>query len=122
MSLWQLMRWLGHRTEETTRHYVDADIPKVAVKVAEGSFLQQNLASIPVLIDNAVVSGSASWGHPWKFFDLGAWLLYPTRMGSMSASDGLREVRFLRTKVFNQDAPFGGQWQPDPNARIHHAR
>jgi len=71
MSLWQLMRWLGHRTEETTRHYVDADIPKVAVKVAEGSFLQQNLASIPVLIDNAVVSGSASWGHPWKFFDLG---------------------------------------------------
>ncbi|MBV9691665.1 MAG: site-specific integrase [Ktedonobacteraceae bacterium] len=72
MSLWQLMRWLGHRTEETTRHYVDADITKVAVKVAEGSFLQQNLASIPVLIDNdAVVSGAASQGQPWKFFDLG---------------------------------------------------
>ncbi len=72
MSLWQLMRWLGHRTEETTRNYVDADITRVAVKVAEGSFLQQNLASIPVLIDNdAVVSGVASQGQPWKFFDLG---------------------------------------------------
>ena len=72
MSLWQLMRWLGHRTEATTRNYVDADITKVAVKVAEGSFLQQNLASIPVLIDNdAVMSGAASSGQPWKYFDLG---------------------------------------------------
>jgi integrase len=72
MSLWQLMRWLGHRTEETTRHYVDADITKAAVKIAEGSFFQQNLASIPVLIDNAaVVSGAASAGQPWKYFDLG---------------------------------------------------
>lgn len=72
MSLWQLMRWLGHRTEATTRSYVDADITKVAVKIAEGSFLQQNLASIPVLIDNeAVTSGAASSGQPWKFFDLG---------------------------------------------------
>jgi integrase len=72
MSLWQLMRWLGHRTEETTRYYVDADMTKVAVKVAEGSFLQQNLASIPVLIDNdAVMSGAASSGQPWKYFDLG---------------------------------------------------
>jgi len=72
MSLWQLMRWLGHRTEATTRNYVDADITKVAVKVAEGSFLQQNLASIPVLIDNdAVMSGTASSGQPWKYFDLG---------------------------------------------------
>ncbi|HEY4385681.1 MAG TPA: hypothetical protein VGN34_14585 [Ktedonobacteraceae bacterium] len=66
------MRWLGHRTEATTRNYVDADITKVAVKIAEGSFLQQNLASIPVLIDNdAVTSGAASSGQPWKFFDLG---------------------------------------------------
>jgi hypothetical protein len=72
MSLWQLMRWLGHRTETTTRNYVDADITKVAVKVAEGSFLQQNLASIPVLIDNdAVMSGAASSEQPWKYFDLG---------------------------------------------------
>jgi integrase len=72
MSLWQLMRWLGHRTEATTRNYVDADMTKVAVKVAEGSFLQQNLASIPVFIDHgAISSGAASKGQPWKYFDLG---------------------------------------------------
>ena len=66
------MRWLSHRTEETTRHYVDTDMTKVAVKVAEGSFLQQNLASIPVLIDNdAITSGAALQGQPRKFFDLG---------------------------------------------------
>ncbi|MBO0780855.1 MAG: tyrosine-type recombinase/integrase [Ktedonobacteraceae bacterium] len=34
MSIFQLMRWLGHRTAETTRYYVDADMTKVAVKVA----------------------------------------------------------------------------------------
>jgi hypothetical protein len=67
------MRWLSHRTEAITRNYVNADITKVAVKIAEGSFLQQNLASIPVLIDNnAVVSESASAGLPWKYFGPGA--------------------------------------------------
>ena len=72
MSLWQLMRWLGHRTEATTRNYVSADLTKVAVKIAEGSFFQQNLASIPVVIDTeAVTSGRAAQGEPWKFFDLG---------------------------------------------------
>lgn len=72
MSLVQLMRWLGHRTVETTRSYVEADATKVAVKIAQGSLLQQNLATIPVLIDNDVIgSGAAARGEPWKYFDLG---------------------------------------------------
>lgn len=72
MSLWQLMQWLGHRSEESTRSYVQVDITKMAVKIAAGSFLQQNLASIPVLIDNeAVTSGAAAHGEPWKYYDLG---------------------------------------------------
>lgn len=72
LSLWQMMRWLGHRTEHSTRSYVDVDLTKLAVKIAGNNFLERNAASIPVLVDNdAVVSGAAAAGEPWKYFDLG---------------------------------------------------
>lgn len=72
MTLIQLMKWLGHANPDSTRNYVQADVSKMAVKVAEGSFFQQNLASIPVIIDTeAIRDGSAAGGVPWKYFDLG---------------------------------------------------
>jgi integrase len=72
MSIWQLMRWLGHRSAQTTRNYVDVDMTKLTLKIAEGSALQQQLATIPVLIDqDAVVNGAAGQGEAWKYFDLG---------------------------------------------------
>lgn len=72
MTLIQLMKWLGHANPDSTRNYVQADVSKMAVKVAEGSFFQQNLASIPVIIDtDAIRDGSAAGGAPWKYFDLG---------------------------------------------------
>lgn len=72
MTLIQLMKWLGHQNPDSTRNYVQADISKMAVKVAEGSFFQQNLASVPVIIDtDAIRNGAAANGEPWKYFDLG---------------------------------------------------
>ena len=83
MSLIQLMKWLGHSNPDSTRNYVQADVGKMAVKVAENSFFQQNLASIPVIIDtDAICNGSAADGAPWKYFDLGHGLCKLTEWSS----------------------------------------
>jgi SAM-dependent methyltransferase len=51
---------------------VDVDMTKLTLKIAQGSVLQQQLATIPVLIDqDAVVNGAAGQGEAWKYFDLG---------------------------------------------------
>lgn len=68
MTLIQLMKWLGHRNPDSTRNYVEADVSKMAVKVADGSFFQQNLASVPVIIDSEAIRNQET---TWKYFDLG---------------------------------------------------
>ena len=58
---------------------VQVDPTKLASKVAKAGYLEQNLATIEVLLDQeAVLSGAASRGECWKYYDLGqGWCTNP---------------------------------------------
>ncbi len=72
LSLYELMEYLGHKQLSSTQHYVKIDQTKLASSVAKAGYLEQNLATIEVLLDqDAVLSGAAAQGTPWKFYDLG---------------------------------------------------
>lgn len=45
---------------------------KLAKKFSEAGYFERNVRTIEVLIDkDAVISGAASRGEPWQYFDLG---------------------------------------------------
>jgi integrase len=72
MSLAELQAWLGHRTPESTRHYVAVTPTKQAKSYAEAGYLDQNQRLINVLIDQeAVRSGAAHRGEAWRYYDVG---------------------------------------------------
>ena len=88
LSLYELMEYLGHKQLSSTQHYAKVDPTKLASSVAKAGYLEQNLATIEVLLDqDAVLSGAAAQGTPWKFYDLGHgycthtfWATCPHRM------------------------------------------
>jgi hypothetical protein len=72
MSLFELQEWLGHRSPETTRHYAKFTPTKLAKSYADAGYFERNIRRIEVLINQeAVRSGLAAKGEPWKFYDLG---------------------------------------------------
>lgn len=72
MSLFELQEWLGHRSAVSTQHYVKITPTKLAKAYADADYFKRNVRAIEVLIDpNAIKSGSAMNGEPWKFYDLG---------------------------------------------------
>ncbi len=69
-----IVKKLCHRiiTFTSTQSYVLVDPTKLASKVAKTGYLEQNMATVEVLLDqDAVLSGAAARGEPWKFYDLG---------------------------------------------------
>ena len=79
LSIFELKEYLGHKYLSSTQSYLLVDPTKLASKVAKAGYLEQNLATIEVLLDQeAVMSGAASRGEPWKFYDLGhGWCTNP---------------------------------------------
>ena len=72
LPLYELMEYLGHKQLSSTQHYARVDRTKLASSVAKAGYLEQNLATIEVLLDQeAVLSGAAAAGTPWKYYDLG---------------------------------------------------
>lgn len=72
MTLLELQAWLGHRSPESTRHYVRVSPTKLAQSYTDAEYFGRNLRTIEVLIDREVVqSGAAAAGEPWKYYDLG---------------------------------------------------
>jgi integrase len=72
LSIFELKEYLGHKKLSSTQHYLGVDPTKLASKVAKAGYLEQNLATIEVLLDQeAVMSGAASRGETWKYYDLG---------------------------------------------------
>jgi integrase len=72
LSIFELKEYLGHKHLSSTQHYLLVDPTKLASKVVKAGYLEQNLATIEVLLDQeAVVSGAASTGEVWKYYDLG---------------------------------------------------
>lgn len=72
LSIYELMQYLGHKEVRSTQYYVKIDATKLASDVAKANYLEQNLATVAVLLDQeAVVSGAAARGEAWKYYDLG---------------------------------------------------
>jgi len=72
LSIFELKEYLGHKKLSSTQHYLGVDPTKLASKVAKAGYLEQNLATVEVLLDQeAVMSGAASRGETWKYYDLG---------------------------------------------------
>ena len=72
LDIFQLRDYLGHKHLSSTQSYLKVDPTKLANQVAKAGYLEQNLATIEVLLDQeAVRSGAAARGETWKYYDLG---------------------------------------------------
>jgi integrase len=72
LDIFQLQQYLGHKYLSSTQYYAQVDPTKLANQVTKAGYLEQNLATIEVLLDQeAVRSGAAARGEPWKYYDLG---------------------------------------------------
>jgi len=67
LSIFELKEYPGHKQLSSTQHYLKIDPTKPASQVAKAGYLEQNMATIEVLLDQAaVLSGAAARGGPWK--------------------------------------------------------
>ncbi|MDP9352562.1 MAG: site-specific integrase [Chloroflexota bacterium] len=72
LSLFQLQAFLGHRSLVSTQHYALVTPTRLAKAVADAGVHEALAYAARVLIDqDAVVSGAAATGEPWKYYDLG---------------------------------------------------
>jgi Phage integrase family len=72
LDILQLRDYLGHKHLASTQSYLKVDPTKLASQVTKAGYLEQNLTTIEVLLDQeAVRSGAAARGEPWKYYDLG---------------------------------------------------
>jgi hypothetical protein len=72
MSLFELQAWLGHRYISSTQHYAKVSPTRLAQSKAKAEYFERNLRLIEVLIDQeAIKSGAAGHGQPWRYYDLG---------------------------------------------------
>jgi len=67
LDIFQLRDYLGHKHLSSTQSYLKVDPTRLANQVAKAGYLEQNLATIEVLLDqDAVMSGAAARGECWK--------------------------------------------------------
>ena len=72
LSLFELQAWLGHSSPQTTQHYARITPTRLAKAYADAGYFARNVRAIEVLVDqDAVRTGAAAAGPPWKFYDLG---------------------------------------------------
>ena len=72
MTLFELQEWLGHRSPVATQQYAKIAPTKLAKAYADAGYFGRNLRTIEVLIDqDAIKSGAAATGEPWRYYDLG---------------------------------------------------
>jgi hypothetical protein len=72
LSIYELKEYLGHKYLSSTQSYLKIDPTQLATKVAKAGYLEQNLATVEVLLDQeAIMNGAASRGEVWKYYDLG---------------------------------------------------
>ncbi len=72
MTLFELKEWLGHSDVNSTINYAKVIPTKLAKSYQDAEYFKRNLRSIEVLIDqDAITTGAATNGEPWKYYDLG---------------------------------------------------
>jgi len=111
LSLFDLQEWLGHRDLASTQAYAKKSPTKVAKAYEKAGYFGRNLRTVEVLIDqDAIKSGAAAAGSPWRFYDLGhGYCLYeffdqcPHRMACAKCSfyqpKGSSQAQLLEGKV-----------------------
>ncbi len=78
MTLFELQAWLGHQSPATTQHYVSTSPTKLTQAYKDAGYFSRNVRAIEVLVDrDAITSGAAADGSPWRYYDLGhGWCSY----------------------------------------------
>jgi hypothetical protein len=72
LILFELQEWLGHRSISSTQQYAKISPTRLAKSKAKAEYFERNLRLIEVLIDqDAIKSGAAASGQPWRYYDLG---------------------------------------------------
>ena len=72
MTLFELKEWLGHSNINSTINYTKITPTKLAKSYQDAEYFKRNLRTIEVLIDqDAIITGAATNGEPWKYYDLG---------------------------------------------------
>lgn len=121
MTLFELQEWLGHSSPLTTQYYAKITPTKLAKSYRDAGYFERNMRMISVLIDqDAIKSGAAAAGDPWRYYDLGhGYCTYdffdqcPHRMACAKCSfyrpKGSSEAQFLEARAnllrMRQDIP-----------------
>ena len=72
MTLLELKDWLGHSHVSSTINYTKVTPTKLAKSYQDAEYFKRNLRTVEVLIDqDAITTGAATNGEPWKYYDLG---------------------------------------------------
>ena len=72
MTLFELKEWLGHANVNSTINYTKITPTKLAKSYQDAEYFKRNLRTVEVLIDqDAIATGAATNGEPWKYYDLG---------------------------------------------------
>ncbi|EBX7641472.1 site-specific integrase [Salmonella enterica subsp. enterica serovar Saintpaul] len=72
LGLFELQRWLGHSSPNSTQHYIDITPTKLAGSLSKAGYFERNRRMVSVLIDqDAISSGQVQKGEPWRYYDLG---------------------------------------------------
>lgn len=72
MTLFELKEWLGHTNVASTISYAKVTLTKLAKSYQDAEYFKRNLRTVEVLIDqDAITTGAAKDGEPWKYYDLG---------------------------------------------------
>ncbi len=72
MTLFELKEWLGHTNVSSTINYAKVTPTKLAKSYQDAEYFKRNLRTVEVLIDqDAITTGAATNGEPWKYYDLG---------------------------------------------------
>ena len=72
LTLFELQAWLGHRSPSSTQHYAQLTPTTLSRAYADADYFTRNVRTISVLLDqDAIRSGAAARGEPWRLYDLG---------------------------------------------------
>jgi hypothetical protein len=72
LTTFELRDWLGHKKIESALYYVRVSPTQLIQAYEKAEQASRTLREIPVLLDpQAIQSGAAANGEPWRYYDLG---------------------------------------------------
>jgi integrase len=72
MTPYDVMTWLGHKSLQSTLHYLKITPNRLAKSYSDADYFRRNLRTINVLLDReAILKGAPARGEAWRYYDLG---------------------------------------------------